>query len=140
MDSTTAIHNYFNLDNYIGMGLEGNTPAAAGGLTPNKSLSDCIRRHTGEVCRVLNISKDSFLLFTVSLCGENVISDIEKQAIMEEKGVKGAVNLLDLVRNYLDGDEDDTMRCDTVMKCFEKMECLRDMLAEMKRDLDGQLI
>ena len=121
------------------MGLEESTPAAAGGLTPNKSLSDCIRKHTKELCHVLSISERSLILFTLSLFGKGLIDDAARQSIVKEKDIEGAILLLDLVRSYLDGNEDDTKRCDTVMKCFEEVGCLKDVLTKMKRDLDGQL-
>ena len=105
----------------------------------NKSLSKCIRAHTKDFCHVLTINTDALLLLNLLLFSECVIDRLSKQSIMEEKGVKRADLLLDLVRNYLDGDEDDTTRRDTVMKCFEEVECLRDVLIKMRRDLDGQL-
>ena len=102
---------------------------------PNKLLSQCIRTHSKEICRVLTIHKNSFLLLTLAMFGDGVIDQFSKQSVNEEKGVKGPDLLLDLVRSYLDGDEDDIQRYNTVMKCFEDEECLIDVLKKIRKDM-----
>ena len=54
-------------------------------------------------------------------------------SVMEKKGFEGANLLLDQVRGYLDGVEDDGSRCDVVLECFESEEGLKDILVKIRK-------
>ena len=102
------------------------------GLT-NKLLSERIISHNLEICRVLNISRDTLICFALALFGKGVIDELSKQSIMDKKGLEGADLLLSFVRGYLEGDEDDDRRHKDVLKCFKDVESLKDVLAKMKK-------
>ena len=102
------------------------------GLT-NKLLRERIILHNLEICRVLNISRDTLICFALALFGKGVFDELSKQSIMDKKGLEGADLLLSFVRGYLEGDEDDDKRLKDVLKCFEEVDSLKDMLVKIKK-------
>ena len=86
-----------------------------------------------EISRVLNISHDTLISFALALFGKRVIDELSKKSIMDKKGLEGADLLLGFVRGYLEGDEDDDRRHKDVLRCFEEVESLKDVLSKMKK-------
>ena len=88
---------------------------------PTKSRqndSNVLREYHGEICDVLNVSKDSLLSFTQKLFAVNIINRDTKISVTRTGGKEGAGILLDHIE----------------MKVEQNPDCLQVVLKLMKND------
>ena len=84
-----------------------------------------------DLCVILNRNSETLLELTFSLFGAGVIDELSKTAIIRQKGLEGADQLLTRVHGYLEG-ENQPDRLDTIIRLFESEEVLRDVISKIK--------
>ena len=98
-------------------------------------MASKLRPYQKDLCVLLSTSNETLICLACSLFGARVIDKINKTAIIRQKGFEGADHLLDLVYDYLDGDDDSdekNVRFETVLGLLEAEETLRDVTRKIR--------
>ena len=101
-------------------------------------MASKLRPYHRDLCVLLSTSNETLTCLTGSLFGARVIDKINKTAIIGQKGFEGADQLLNLVYNYLEGDDDSdekSVRFETVLGLLEAEEMLRDVTRKIREQV-----
>ena len=107
---------------------------------PKKSRQtnpDVLREYHGEICDVLNVSKDSLLSFTQKLFSKNIIDRDTKICVTRTGGKEGAGILLDHIEMKVEQNPDCLHE---VLKLMENDEYLRHIVKKIKGEYEGEEI
>ena len=100
-------------------------------------MASKLRPFHKDLCVILNKNSETMMGLTFSLFGAGVIDEQSKTAIISQKGLEGADQLLTCVHGYLEG-ENRLDRLDTVLRLFELEEVLRDVTSKIKTKVQLQ--
>ena len=84
-----------------------------------------------DICFILDRNPETFLRLAFSLFGAGIIEEQSKTAIIRQKGLVGADQLLTCVHGYLE-EENRLDRLDIVLRLFESEEVLRNVTSRIK--------
>ena len=102
-----------------------------------QSNPDVLREYHGEICDVLNVSKDSLLSFTQKLFAVNIINRDTKISVTRIEGEEGADTLLDHIEIKVEQNPDCLQ---VVLELMENDEYLRHIVKKIKDEYEGEEI
>ena len=92
-----------------------------------------LREYHGEICDVLNVSKDSLLSFTQKLFAVNIINRDTKISVTRTGGKEGADILLDHIEMKIEQKIEQNPDClHVVLEIMENDEYLRHIVKKIK--------
>ncbi|WP_133060374.1 hypothetical protein [Parendozoicomonas haliclonae] len=95
-------------------------------------LHEALRQNRNDLYRNLAINDTTLRSFTGALYSKGVIEILEKQSVLEDRGLKGANALLDLLELKL---EQNPSLEKAVLECMAGCEALSDMLRKVKQSM-----
>ena len=96
-----------------------------------------LREYHGEICDVLNVSKDSLLSFTLQLFAVNIIDRDTKISVNRTGGKEGADTLLDHIEVKIEQNPDCLQ---VVLQLMENHEYLCNIVKKIKGEYEGEEI
>ena len=95
-----------------------------------KSDSSLIREYSKELVHALTLSKPARESLAIGLYAHNVLSDLEKQEIMNDSG--SATCVADKLVGYIINRIDSQVHCDSIWEKLHSVEALKDILKKIK--------
>ena len=105
--------------------------------SPYNHESYVLRKYHGEICDVLNVSKDSLLSFTQKLFAMNIIDRDTKISVTRTGGKEGVGILLDHIEMKVEQNPDYLL---VVLELMENDEYLCHIVKNIKGEYEGEEI